>query len=54
MAKEIKTTSFVRVGGELVETSQLTPEQKKKLGTWLKATYLNSLFAGKAEFKQAQ
>lgn len=54
MAKtKIKAVSYVRVGGELVETSQLTPEQKVELATWLKTTYLNALFAGRAEFRPA-
>lgn len=48
--QKIKVISYVRVNGELVETSQLNPEQKKKLATWLKVTYLNALYAGKAKF----
>lgn len=48
--QKIKAISYVRVNGELVETSQLNPEQKKKLATWLKITYLNHLYAGKAKF----
>ena len=52
MAKQkIKVISYVRVGEKLVETSQLTPEQKRQLGTWLKTTYLNALFAGQAVFR---
>jgi hypothetical protein len=47
---EIKTRSFVHVGDKLVNTQDLTPEQKKKLATWIKVTYLNALFAGKAKF----
>ena len=38
MAKEtpkIKVISYVRVGEELVETSQLSPENKQRLATWL-------------------
>lgn len=55
MAKQqkIKVISYVRVGEELVETGQLTPEQKIKLATRLKTTYLNALFAGQAEFRPA-
>ena len=48
--KKIKVISFVHVGDELVETSQLNPEQKHRLATWLKVTYLNHLYAGKAVF----
>jgi len=50
MAKQkIKVISYVHVGDQLVETSQLTPEQKERLAVWLKTTYLNTLFAGRAE-----
>lgn len=51
--QKIKCISYVRVGGELVETSKLSPEQKERLATWLKVTYLNALFAGRAEFSVA-
>lgn len=51
---EIKVVSYVRVGDDLVETSQLTPEQKECLGTWLKTTYLNHLFAGQAVFRPVE
>jgi hypothetical protein len=56
MAKEtpkIKVISYVRVGEELVETSQLSPENKQRLATWLKTTYLNNLYAGRAVFRTA-
>ena len=53
-ARKIKVISFVHVGDQLVETSQLNPEQKEQLGNWLKCTYLNALFAGKAKFTPAQ
>lgn len=53
-AKKIKVVSYVRVGEQLVETSQLTPDQKRQLATWLKCTYLNHLYAGQAEFRPAQ
>ena len=51
--QKIKVVSYVRVGDELVETGSLTPEQKRQLGTWLKTTYLNTLFAGQARFYPA-
>ena len=56
MAKttKINVISYVRVGKELVETSNLTAEQKRQLGTWLKSTYLNNLFAGQAVFRPAE
>lgn len=52
MAKkqEIKTVSFVHIGEELVNTDDLNDEQRRKLATWLKITYLNTLFRGRAEF----
>lgn len=56
MAKEapkIKVISYVRVGEDLVETSQLSPENKQRLATWLKTTYLNNLYAGRAVFRPA-
>lgn len=52
--QKIKVVSYVHVGDELVEWSQLTPEQKKKAATILKMNYLNALFAGKAEFFPAE
>jgi len=48
--KEIRTASFVHIGDELVNTDDLDEEQRRKLATWLKVTYLNTLFQGKAEF----
>ena len=48
--KQIKTVSFVHVGNELVNTDDLDVEQRRKLATWLKTTYLNTLFQGKAKF----
>lgn len=53
MAKQakIKVVSYVRVGEELVEWTQLTPEQQCRAATILKMNYLNALYAGKAEFR---
>ena len=50
-AQEIKTVSYVHVGYKLVNTQDLDSEQKKRLGTWLKTTYLNALFQGQAVFQ---
>lgn len=50
----IKTVSYVHVGNDLVNTDDLTPEQKVQLGTWLKTTYKNELYAGKAAFFPAK
>lgn len=49
----IKVVSYVRVGGELVNTEDLSPERKRELATWLTCTYMNHLFAGKATFHPA-
>lgn len=57
MAKKqpkIRVVSYVQVGDELVETSQLAEEQKRELATWMKTTYLNHLFAGQATFRPAE
>lgn len=48
--QEIKTVSFVHIGDQLVNTDDLNDDQRRKLATWLKTTYLNTLFQGKAEF----
>lgn len=40
----------MHVGDKLVNTDDLNDEQRRKLATWLKITYLNALFQGKAEF----
>lgn len=52
MAKDqkIKTVSFVHIGDRLVNTDDLNDEQHRRLATWLKMTYLNTLFRGKAIF----
>ncbi len=49
---EIKTVSYVRIGEELVNTDDLTQAHKGCLATWLKLTYLNNLFMGKAKFTE--
>lgn len=52
MAKkqEIRTASFVHIGDKLVNTDDLDDDQRRRLATWLKTTYLNTLFQGKAKF----
>ena len=47
---KIKAVSYVHVGDQLVETSQLTAEQKQQLGTWIKTSILNEVFRGEATF----
>lgn len=49
-SREIRTQSFVHIGDELVNTDDLDDDQRRRLATWLKTTYLNTLFRGKAEF----
>lgn len=53
MAQKIRTVSYVHVGDRLVNTDELSPEQRAELATWLKCTYLNELYRGKAEFRPA-
>ncbi len=48
--QKIKVVSYVHVGDQLVNTEDLDPERKRQLATWLKCTYLNALFEGKARF----
>lgn len=55
MAKkqEIKTVSFVHMGEKLVCTDKLNDTQRCRLAVWLKTTYLNTLFQGRAVFSSA-
>lgn len=48
--QKIKVISYVHVGDQLVNTADLDPERKRQLATWIKCTYLNALFEGKARF----
>lgn len=48
--QKIKVVSYVHVGDQLVNTEDLDPERRRQLATWLKCTYLNALFEGKAKF----
>ena len=52
MAKkvEIKAVAYVHVGDKLVNTDDLNDEQRLKLTKWLKCTYLNAMYQGKARF----
>ncbi len=52
MAKQqkIHTVSYVHIGDKLVNTDELDDDQRRRLATWLKTTYLNTLFQGKAVF----
>lgn len=48
--QKIKVISQVYVGDKLTLVSDLNAEQKERLAVGLQVTYLNALFAGKAEF----
>lgn len=50
----IAAESYVRINGKLTNTKELSVDQRKKLATWIKLTYLNSLFAGKAKFYSSE
>lgn len=47
---EIKTESYVHVGGELVRFDELPPELKQRAATELKIMWMNALFHGRAVF----
>ena len=49
-AQQIKVISYVHVGDELVNTADLDDEKRRELATWIKCTYLNTLYEGKARF----
>lgn len=49
--QKIKVVSYVHVGDQLVNTEDLDPERKQRLATWIKCTYLNALYEGKAKFR---
>lgn len=46
----IKTVAYVHVGDQLVDTRDLNPEQKKKLGDWILMTWMQNLYRGEAVF----
>ena len=52
--EDIKVISYVHVGDKLVNTEDLTPEQRQRLANWLKAEWLNGLFQGRAVFRPAE
>ena len=52
--QKIRTKAYVHIGDELVDVDTLNGEQRVKLATELKKTYLNTLFAGKAVFREAE
>lgn len=50
----IRVEAYVTVNGIETNVDDLTPEQRERLGTWLRVTYLNELFRGQAEFFAAE
>lgn len=46
----IRVEAYITVGGVETNVDALTKEQKAKLSGWLRVTYLNELFRGKAVF----
>ena len=54
MKQKIRTVSYVHIGDRLVCTDDLNPLQKDYIGTVLKTTYLNELFAGRAVFEPVE
>lgn len=53
MQQKIKTRAFIHISNELVDVDTLNPEQHARLATVLKTTYLNTLYSGKAVFREA-
>ena len=53
MKKEIQVQSYVRQEGRLIPVEDLPPPQREDLAVWLKSTYLNELFRGRAGFRPA-
>ena len=51
---EIRVESYVHVGDQLVNTRDLTHEQKVQLAGWIKLTYCQALYRGKAVFSLAE
>ena len=49
-SQEIKAASYIHTGEKLVSTQELNDAQRRQLGVWLKTTYLNALFQGRAVF----
>lgn len=47
---EIKTVSYVHVGDKLVNTDDLDPELKERLGIWLKLKWYGEIYRGQARF----
>ena len=50
---QIQVESYVHVGDQLVNTRDLTHEQKVQLAGWIKLTYCQELYRGKAVFSLA-
>lgn len=46
----LRVEAYITVDGKVTNVDTLTESQRERLGTWLKATYLNELFGGRAQF----
>ena len=54
MSSPIKTRSWVQKDGVLVEVKTLPPADKERLARELSVRYMNTMFAGVAEFRPAE
>lgn len=57
MAKKrepIRVEAYVTVDGKEVNVDTLSPEQKRKLATWIKLTVCNELYRGRAVFTEKE
>lgn len=50
----IQTVAYVHVGEQLVNIDDLNDGQRHEVATWLKKTYLDGLFQGKAKFHEKE
>lgn len=48
----LRVEAFVRVGGKEVNVDELTDEQRKRLGTWIKTTVAREFYRGQAVFQE--
>lgn len=51
---KIRVESYVHVGDKLVNTKDLTYEQKVQLAGWIKLNWCQELYRGKAVFSLAE
>lgn len=51
--QNIKTVSYIHTGEGLTETENLPENEKKRFSTQLKKSYFNSMFQGRAVFRES-